>query len=145
MIDKINEECEKNGNGIDHINNNSQYGNNVSAQEDSNKIETNQLSVDTLNMPENGTISRRSSRKSRDSCRSSEKNIVRRNSKKKKLSWVINCITEAIEQTIVCEPITMKIQKSQVILRLPVLFVCLLKIVNKHINLFMKYVITKIR
>lgn len=38
----------------------------------------------------------------------------RRSRKTNKLKMVIDCITEAIEQTVECENYTMKIQKSQV-------------------------------
>lgn len=34
--------------------------------------------------------------------------------RKKKLNWVINMIVEAIEQTVVCEPVTLKLKTSKV-------------------------------
>lgn len=65
-------------------------------------------------VPREGSISQRSSRKSRTSRQSSVAKEARKIKRKTKLAWVIDCITDAIEQTIECEPITLKIQKSQV-------------------------------
>lgn len=65
-------------------------------------------------VPREGSISQRSSRKSRTSRQSSVAKEARKIKRKTKLAWVIDCITDAMEQTIECEPITLKIQKSQV-------------------------------
>lgn len=65
-------------------------------------------------IPREGSVSQRSSRKSRTSRQSSVAKEARKIKRKTKLAWVIDCITDAIEQTIECEPITFKIQKSQV-------------------------------
>lgn len=40
--------------------------------------------------------------------------VANPNIRKKKLNWVINMIVETIEETIECEPVTIKLRKPKV-------------------------------